>query len=130
MAKPKERLRGRLTWTVSLSFEKHREISQHLCEVIVGSITLYERNRYNLSNFFSISYSFFFQPLFEMNADFFLNHPSNIIGANKNTLSNRNHISLIYLQVTICGVIHQSVALKSKQYLAELSRHNYVTPTR
>ncbi|CAH3198846.1 unnamed protein product, partial [Porites evermanni] len=31
--------------------------------------------------------------------------------------------------VTICGVIHQSVALKSKQYLAELSRHNYVTPT-
>lgn len=31
--------------------------------------------------------------------------------------------------VTICGVIHQSVALKSKQYLSELSRHNYVTPT-
>ena len=25
--------------------------------------------------------------------------------------------------------IHQSVAVKSKQYLAELSRHNYVTPT-
>ncbi|XP_048578532.1 dynein axonemal heavy chain 1-like isoform X2 [Nematostella vectensis] len=31
--------------------------------------------------------------------------------------------------VSICGVIHQSVADKSIQYLAELSRHNYVTPT-
>lgn len=31
--------------------------------------------------------------------------------------------------VSICGEIHQSVAQKSKQYLAELSRHNYVTPT-
>ena len=60
----------------------------------------------------------------------FLNHPLNIIGRYKNTLPDRNHIFLIYLQVTICGVIHQSVALKSKQYLAELSRHNYVTPTR
>lgn len=27
------------------------------------------------------------------------------------------------------GKIHQSVTVKSHQYLAELSRHNYVTPT-
>lgn len=28
-----------------------------------------------------------------------------------------------------CVAIHQSVAVKSQQFLAELSRHNYVTPT-
>ena len=31
--------------------------------------------------------------------------------------------------VSICIDIHQSVTLKSKLFLAELSRHNYVTPT-
>ena len=31
--------------------------------------------------------------------------------------------------VDICVEIHQSVAKKSKQFLAELSHHNYVTPT-
>ena len=31
--------------------------------------------------------------------------------------------------VKSCVYIHQSVAEKSKQYLTELSRHNYVTPT-
>ena len=31
--------------------------------------------------------------------------------------------------VTLFGDIHQSVATKSLQYLAKLSRHNYVTPT-
>eukprot|EP00794_Sanderia_malayensis_P012733 gene12733-14038_t len=31
--------------------------------------------------------------------------------------------------VNLFGTIHQSVATKSKQYLDELSRHNYVTPT-
>ncbi|XP_069062696.1 dynein axonemal heavy chain 1 [Pleurodeles waltl] len=30
--------------------------------------------------------------------------------------------------ITMCVAIHQSVAVKSKQYLAELSRHNYITP--
>ena len=30
----------------------------------------------------------------------------------------------------MCVEIHQSVARKSLQYKAELSRHNYVTPTR
>lgn len=34
-----------------------------------------------------------------------------------------------YLQVRMCVVVHQSVATKSIQFLAELSRHNYVTPT-
>lgn len=130
MTKPKERLRGRLTRTVSLSFEKHREISQHLYEVIVGLITLYEWN---------ITYPIALPSLIHFSSSHFLiwmriiffNHPSNVIGRSKNTLSESNHIFLnIYLQVTICGVIHQSVALKSKQYLAELSRHNYVTPTR
>ena len=29
----------------------------------------------------------------------------------------------------MCVNIHQSVAAMSKQFLAELSRHNYVTPT-
>lgn len=29
----------------------------------------------------------------------------------------------------IFGKIHQTVSVRSKQYLAELSRHNYVTPT-
>lgn len=29
----------------------------------------------------------------------------------------------------MCVVVHQSVAEKSKMFLAELSRHNYVTPT-
>ena len=29
----------------------------------------------------------------------------------------------------MCVNIHQSVAEMSKQFLAELSRHNYVTPT-
>ena len=33
------------------------------------------------------------------------------------------------LQVNMCVSIHQSVAETSKQFLAELSRHNYVTPT-
>ena len=32
--------------------------------------------------------------------------------------------------VSMCVEIHQSVARKSLQYKAELSRHNYVTPTR
>lgn len=32
-------------------------------------------------------------------------------------------------QVNTCVVIHQSVAQKSLQYKAELSRYNYVTPT-
>ncbi|XP_030840434.1 dynein heavy chain 1, axonemal isoform X1 [Strongylocentrotus purpuratus] len=31
--------------------------------------------------------------------------------------------------VRMCVVVHQSVATKSIQFLAELSRHNYVTPT-
>ena len=31
--------------------------------------------------------------------------------------------------VSICVDIHQSVAKMSDQFLAELSRHNYVTPT-
>jgi dynein heavy chain len=31
--------------------------------------------------------------------------------------------------VNICVSIHQSVARKSETFLAELSRHNYVTPT-
>lgn len=31
--------------------------------------------------------------------------------------------------VNICVTIHQSVARKSEQFLAELSRYNYVTPT-
>ncbi len=31
--------------------------------------------------------------------------------------------------VNICVDIHQSVAKKSEQFLAELSRYNYVTPT-
>ena len=33
------------------------------------------------------------------------------------------------MQVQVCVDIHQSVAVASKQFLAELSRHNYVTPT-
>jgi len=33
------------------------------------------------------------------------------------------------LQVKMCVNIHQSVASISEQFLAELSRHNYVTPT-
>lgn len=32
-------------------------------------------------------------------------------------------------QVNMCVKIHQSVAEKSLQFKAELSRHNYVTPT-
>ena len=32
-------------------------------------------------------------------------------------------------QVKLFGKFHQSVTKKSLQYLAELSRHNYVTPT-
>lgn len=32
-------------------------------------------------------------------------------------------------QVNVCVDIHQSVVEKSKQFKAELSRHNYVTPT-
>lgn len=39
-----------------------------------------------------------------------------------------NH-ELIPGLVNICVDIHQSVARKSEQFLAELSRHNYVTPT-
>ena len=39
-----------------------------------------------------------------------------------------NH-ELIPGLVNICVDIHQSVAVKSEQFLAELSRHNYVTPT-
>ena len=31
--------------------------------------------------------------------------------------------------VQACVAIHQSVAVKSQQFLTELSRHNYVTPT-
>ena len=38
-------------------------------------------------------------------------------------------IMYISLQVHICVDIHQSVAVASKQFLVELSRHNYVTPT-
>ena len=33
------------------------------------------------------------------------------------------------VQVHICVDIHQSVAEASRQFLVELSRHNYVTPT-
>ena len=33
------------------------------------------------------------------------------------------------MQVSVCVDIHQSVAEKSLQFKAELSRHNYVTPT-
>lgn len=32
-------------------------------------------------------------------------------------------------QVNMCVTLHQSVAAKSTLFLAELSRHNYVTPT-
>lgn len=32
------------------------------------------------------------------------------------------------LQTSMCVKIHQTVAMKCEQYLAELSRHNYVTP--
>lgn len=32
------------------------------------------------------------------------------------------------LQTMMCVKIHQMVARKCEQYLAELSRHNYVTP--
>ena len=38
-------------------------------------------------------------------------------------------LNLFFLQVGICVDIHQSVAVASKQFLVELSRHNYVTPT-
>lgn len=31
--------------------------------------------------------------------------------------------------VNTCVFIHQTVSRKSEQFLAELSRHNYVTPT-
>eukprot|EP01043_Picozoa_sp_COSAG02_P011488 COSAG02_NODE_422_length_22587_cov_10.209089_32_plen_181_part_01 len=31
--------------------------------------------------------------------------------------------------IKMCGVIHLSVQAKSKQYLEEMNRHNYVTPT-
>ena len=33
------------------------------------------------------------------------------------------------VQVVMCQEIHQSVAQYSVKFLAELSRHNYVTPT-
>uniref|UniRef100_A0A8C5QQJ6 Dynein axonemal heavy chain 1 n=1 Tax=Leptobrachium leishanense TaxID=445787 RepID=A0A8C5QQJ6_9ANUR len=36
--------------------------------------------------------------------------------------------SVISGMITMCVEMHQSVALKSKEYLAELSRHNYITP--
>ncbi|XP_066453022.1 dynein axonemal heavy chain 1 isoform X2 [Eleutherodactylus coqui] len=36
--------------------------------------------------------------------------------------------SVVQGMVQMCVEMHQSVALKSKQYLAELSRHNYITP--
>ena len=36
---------------------------------------------------------------------------------------------VVYFQVNMCVKIHQSVAHKSLQFKAELSRHNYVTPT-
>uniref|UniRef100_A0A8C4HI64 Dynein, axonemal, heavy chain 1 n=1 Tax=Dicentrarchus labrax TaxID=13489 RepID=A0A8C4HI64_DICLA len=41
-----------------------------------------------------------------------------------------NDLSLIdsLLQTLMCMKIHQMVAVKCEQYLAELSRHNYVTP--
>ena len=34
----------------------------------------------------------------------------------------------LFLQTLMCVKIHQMVAKKCQQYLAELSRHNYVTP--
>lgn len=38
-------------------------------------------------------------------------------------------VSLVYLsQIQVCVHIHQSVAKKCIEYLAELARHNYVTP--
>lgn len=38
-------------------------------------------------------------------------------------------VSLVYLsQIQVCVYIHQSVAKKCIEYLAELARHNYVTP--
>ena len=39
------------------------------------------------------------------------------------------HATVITVQVKMCVNIHQSVASISEQFLAELSRHNYVTPT-
>ncbi|XP_073447685.1 dynein axonemal heavy chain 1 [Aquarana catesbeiana] len=36
--------------------------------------------------------------------------------------------SVIQGMIQMCVEMHQSVAVKSKQYLAELSRHNYITP--
>lgn len=33
-----------------------------------------------------------------------------------------------YPQIQVCVYIHQSVARKCVEYLAELARHNYVTP--
>ncbi|KAM8930485.1 dynein axonemal heavy chain 1 isoform 1-T1 [Pelodytes ibericus] len=36
--------------------------------------------------------------------------------------------SVVSGMIQMCVEMHQSVALKSKQYLAELSRHNYITP--
>ena len=39
------------------------------------------------------------------------------------------YVRLCCSQVKVCVDVHQSVAAKSKQFLAELSRHNYVTPT-
>ncbi|XP_053577059.1 dynein axonemal heavy chain 1 [Bombina bombina] len=36
--------------------------------------------------------------------------------------------AIISGMIQMCVEIHQSVAVKSKQYLAELSRHNYITP--
>ncbi|XP_077133083.1 dynein axonemal heavy chain 1 isoform X2 [Ranitomeya variabilis] len=36
--------------------------------------------------------------------------------------------SVVQGMIQMCVEMHQSVAVKSKQYLAELSRHNYITP--
>ena len=47
-------------------------------------------------------------------------------------MHSNNHVlrfTLFCTQVKVCVDIHQSVAAKSTQFLAELSRHNYVTPT-
>lgn len=45
-------------------------------------------------------------------------------------IETKHNLSLIgcLLQTLMCVKIHQMVAMKCEQYLAELSRHNYVTP--
>ena len=39
------------------------------------------------------------------------------------------YMYFIVLQVNLCQIIHQSVAVNSIKFKEEMSRHNYVTPT-